>query len=77
MTFQVTEVNKMLGSVSRLCAAGQQVVYNPPGHPDGSYMKDLASGTVTPLREENGLYKLDVWVNPYKPNGLGFAWQEP
>ena len=78
MTFQLTNVHKMLGSVSRLCQAGQSVVFNPPGHPDGSYILDLHSGATTPLREENGVYKLDAWVNPYRANNnAGFPRQEP
>ena len=77
MTFQLTNVNKVLGSVSRLCQAGQSVVFNPPGHPDGSYIVDLHSGTTTPLREENGVYKLDAWVNPYRHDAAGFGRQGP
>ena len=79
MTFQVTNVNKPLGSVSRICAAGQQVVFNPPGHPDGSYVRNLMSNERIPLREENGTYKLDGWLNPYSPDGNkpGFARQGP
>ena len=65
MTFQVTNVNKVLGSVSHLCAMGQQVVFNPRHHPDGSYIRDLTTETITPLRQENGVYKLDAWVRPY------------
>ena len=36
MTFQVTNVSKPLGSVSKTCETGDQVVFTPPGHPDGS-----------------------------------------
>ena len=43
-TFQRTNVNKPLGAVSRICQAGQQVVFNPEGHPDGSYIRNLATG---------------------------------
>ena len=75
MVFQVTGVNKMLGSVSKMCATGQQVVFNPPGHPDGSYVRDLHTETRTPLREENGTYKMDAWVNPNLPSQAGFGRQ--
>eukprot|EP00973_Karenia_brevis_P020503 2816221-Karenia_brevis.AAC.1 len=63
-TFQVTNVNKPLGSVSRLCQAGQQVVFNPPGHPDGSYIRNLQTGARSQLTLFNGTYKLKAWVNP-------------
>lgn len=68
MVFQVTDVTKPLGSVSRICSSGQQVVFNPPGHPDGSYIRNLQTGDRTPLREENGTYRLHAWVNPYIAN---------
>ena len=76
MTFQVTQVNKVLGSVSHLCSLGQQVVFNPASHPDGSYIRDLTTETITPLRQENGVYKLDAWIKPYgNGNEGGFARQ--
>ena len=78
MTFQVTQVNKALGSVGKLCQSGQQVVFNPPGHPDGSYVRDLRSEVRTPLREEGGTYKMDAWVSPYRDAvALGFPRQAP
>ena len=74
LTFQVTAVNKVLASVTRMCSLGQQVVFNPPGHPDGSYIRDLKAEVVTPLREENGVYKLDAWVRPHSHgSALGFG----
>ena len=75
MVFQVMGVNKMLGSVSRMCASGQQVVFNPPGHTDGSYVRDLHTEARTTLREENGTYKMDAWVNPNVPDQTGFGRQ--
>jgi hypothetical protein len=60
----VTGVNKPLGSVSRICSGGQQVVFNPQGHPDGSYIRNLATDGRTMLIEENGTYKLHGWANP-------------
>ena len=62
----LTNVNKVLGSVGEICRTGQQVVFNPPGHPEGSFIHDLQSGLRTPLREEGGTYKMDVWVNPLR-----------
>ena len=64
MTFQVTEVNKVLGSVSKICAKGHQVVFSPPGHRDGNFILNLQTGDRMPLFEANGTYKLYGWVNP-------------
>ena len=63
-TFQVTDVSKPLGSVSRICESGQQVVFNPPGHPDGNYIRNLGTGLRSKLDLINGTYKLKAWVNP-------------
>ena len=65
-TFQVTSVNKPLGSVYRICQAGQQVVCNPPGHPDESYtyIRNLTTGARTPMSLVNDTYKLQVCVDP-------------
>ena len=78
LTFQVTEVHKTLCSVSRLCEVGQQVVFNPIEHPDGSYIRDLRTDTITPIRIENGVYKLDAWIRPFSDGDpTGFGRREP
>ena len=53
-TFQVTDVNKALGSASRLCEAGNRVIFNPLGHPDGNYLQNLATGSRTPMLSKMG-----------------------
>ena len=68
MTFQVTEVSKPLGSVYRMCEAGQQVVFNPPGHPDGNYIRNLRTEERVPMTAVNGTYRMSAWVNPYTPD---------
>jgi hypothetical protein len=62
MTFQICEVTKPLGSVSRICQAGSRVVFGPPE--EGSYIEHIQTGKKTMLRQSKGLYYLDVWVAP-------------
>ena len=71
MTFQVAEVGKALGSVSKMVHCGNRVVFDP----SGSYIESLTDGSVLPLREHNGVYVLDAWVAPAKDSGqdVGFA----
>ena len=59
MQFAVAGVNKPLASVSSMCAAGNEVVFNTR---TGSYVKDLDAGTYTPLRLEGGVFVMDIWV---------------
>ena len=62
MRFQICEVTKPLGSVSRICQAGSRVVFGPPE--EGSYIEHIKTGKRTTLRQCKGLYYLDVWVAP-------------
>ena len=63
MTFQVAAVHKALGAVSRIVGAGHRVIFDNP-KTDGSYIEDKATGRRTPLRQQNGVYFLDVWMRP-------------
>ena len=58
ITVQVADVKKMLGSVSRMCDANNQVVFDN----DGSYIKNKVNGRVTKLDRRNGVYKFDMWI---------------
>ena len=49
----------------------------PPKREDGSYIYDLQSGAVTPMRLDNGVYKLDAWVRPHRKEAEGFGRREP
>jgi hypothetical protein len=62
MRFQICEVTKPLGSVSRICQAGSRVIFGPPD--EGSYIEHVKSRKRTMLRQSKGLYYLDVWVAP-------------
>ena len=44
MNSMVCSVTKALGSVSHMWKAGNKVVFNPPWHPEGSYIERAATG---------------------------------
>ena len=60
MTFQVAKTTKALASVSKIVGNGNAVVFDS----EGSYILNKQSGDVTWLREENGVYLLDMQVAP-------------
>ena len=66
MTFQVADVTKILGSVSRIVSTGHRVVFDTPDV--GSCLENKSTGKKINLRQHNGIYFLDVWVEP-NPNG--------
>ena len=77
MSFQVAGVSKALGAVSRIVGANNRVVFDDPATV-GSYIENKASGKITPLRQHNGVYYLDVWVRPGAGiDNQGFPWQAP
>ena len=63
LTAQVCEVNKALLSVKKVVQAGNKVVFDS----DGSFIEDKITGQKLWLKEENGMYKLQMWVR-----GVGF-----
>jgi hypothetical protein len=56
MNFRVADVTKPLGAVSKICHKGNKVVFDV----EGSYIEHKATGTRTALREERGVYVLDI-----------------
>ena len=58
MAFQVTGVNKVLASVSRMNEKGHVVVYDG----DNSYIQNKATGEQVPMKKRNGVWVLEVWV---------------
>ena len=58
MTMQVAEVNKTLGSVWRMCEAGNTVNFEK----GNSYIVDKRTGHKTMIRENNGSYEFDIWI---------------
>ena len=59
VTAQVCDVNKALLSVSKMCRAGNKVVF---GAPEGNYIEDLKTGERIWMIEEGVMYALKMWV---------------
>ena len=79
MKFTVCDVAKALASVSQMCRAGNQVVFNPPWSHDGSCIQHLESGERLWLKEDNGLYMLNTRVarthkQTFNVVSQGFTW---
>ena len=61
MKFQVTQVHKALGSVSRIIKNNNKIVFDEE---EGSYILNKETGEKLWLREDNGVFVLDVLVAP-------------
>ena len=61
MVFQVTDVRNPLGSVRRMCEAGNRVIFDDD-EPGGGCVLNKLTGAKTPMNKENGLYYLYMWV---------------
>jgi len=77
-------INKFLGSVSKITKGNNSVIFSPPGYE--SYIYNWTTGKKTGMREENGVYALELWIqvpnkeantvdNPAEPPKSGFARQ--
>ena len=55
---QIADVKKTLGSVRRICEAGNRVVFDE----DGSYVESKSNGERTALIKDRGSYVLTLWV---------------
>jgi hypothetical protein len=70
MTFQVAKVRGPLGSVRRICEAGNRVVFDDEG--DGSYIESKRTGKKTKIDKVKGVYLLRLWVNKERQmNSIG------
>ena len=58
MDIQIADVKKTLGSVRRLCEAGNRVVFDN----EGSYVANKHTGEKAMLVKERGSYVLSLWV---------------
>mgnify|MGYP000211335328 CR=1 FL=1 len=61
MTCQVAKVRGLLGSVRRICEAGNRVVFDDEG--DGSYIESKRTGKKTKIDKVKGVYLLRLWVS--------------
>ena len=60
VTFQVAEVNTQLGSVRRLCQAGNRAAFE--GENEGSYIEHIESGQRIPIYLKYGQYRMHLWI---------------
>jgi hypothetical protein len=60
MTFQVADVSKALGSVSKICSNGNRCVFDD----EGSYIQNKLSGEKLWMRQQDRVYVLDVDIAP-------------
>lgn len=61
LTMQAGEtVNKFLGSVNKITRANNSVIFAPPGYE--SYIYNWDTGSKTVMKEEGGVYVLELWV---------------
>ena len=66
MNMQVTDVNRALMSVAKICDAGHTVTFTN----DGGIIRNNQSGEETKFRRENNVYRMTV-----KLNEVGFTRQ--
>ena len=66
MNMQITDVNRALMSVAKICDAGHTVTFTT----DGGVIRNNKSGDETKFRRDNNVYRMTV-----KLNELGFARQ--
>ena len=66
MNMQITDVNRALMSVAKICDAGHTVTFKT----DGGVIKNNKTGEETKFRRENNVYRMTV-----KLNEMGFARQ--
>ena len=70
MTFQFAPVNKILAAVSRITSHKCKVGFDEPHI--GSHIENKTTGKITSLRQNNGVYYLDVWYKPGEELQQGF-----
>jgi len=61
LTFQVAGVKKPLGSVRKMCAAGNRVVFEDISEAEGGYVENKATGARIPIKKEGGTYGVSIW----------------
>ena len=58
MEIQVAEVRRGLASIPKMVEEDNDVVFSKRG----SYIKNIPTGAVTPMRKANGVMEFDLWV---------------
>ena len=59
LTCQICDVNRPLLSVSKIVSAGHKVVFSRAG----SWIEEEHTGRIMALREDSGMYTLQMWVH--------------
>ena len=80
MTMQVTDVTSVLASVSKICDAGNEVMFTS----GGGFIKNQKTGRKTEFTRRGGIYELDIWVKAKETKDAlyemgddeGFKWQD-
>ena len=67
---QVADVRTPLGSVRSMLAAGNQVIFDP--NPGKSMIRNIKTGKEIPIKERNGSYEVDLWVEADKKSRSRF-----
>ena len=75
LTFQVAGVKKPLGSVRKMCAAGNRVVFEDISETHGGYVENRTTGARIPINKEGGTYGVAIWrlrkTDGATSNGVG------
>jgi len=58
MEIQVAEVTRGLASIPQMVEEDNDVVFSKRG----SNIKNMPTGTITPMRKANGVMEFDLWV---------------
>ena len=61
LTFQVAGVKKPLGSVRKMCSAGNRVVFEDISDTQGGYVENKKTGARIPINKEGGTYGVSIW----------------
>ena len=61
---QVADVTKALGAVTKLCDAGNRVIFDN----EGSFVENKTTEIKTEIKRDNGTYTMDFWVKKSKDN---------
>ena len=71
MTFQMTDVNKILACIAEICDGGNDVLFRKNGGliiPQGDMKLEFkADGNITNFNRKGNTYAMDAWVKRTKP----------
>ena len=62
---EVADVKRPFATVSKLCAAGNRVVFDP----SGSYVENIRTGNKTAIECTGKGYRLKVWLPSFQRQG--------